>query len=638
VRKLSAPSAVRTTPSDLMSLSERVAYLRLIRVGIAAVVIGLGAFAPGVRTVNLALLAGVSGIYLLLVTAPVITRRLRRSQLLPVLGATLLIDGIYLAWVTYATGGATSPVRFLVYLHIVAVTLLASYRTGLKITAWHSLLFFVVFYAQSSGLLEVKETIMAALPGRGQDFDLVSMLTVAGMWAMALGTATLAAVSEREIRSQKIDLEQLSATVAQIDQRASVSEIPRILVDRVCEVFEFTRGAVLASTTSDDLSLMAYRGSEPTPEVQPGLDPIMERAWNDRRTVLVRGFDPNRDPRLAALFPNGRNLVILPLFLHHGHRLGVLVLERSGDDTPIKRWVVAMIEQFAAHAALAIHNAWLLDEVQQKLEENRGLHAELVSHNIALEMKVEERTEELAESLQDLRVVDEQRKKLLSRLVVAEEEERHRIAGNIHDGPVQQIVNAGMRLSILRKGLKDSSQVRTADAISVAVNESVDALRNLLFDLRPEILDRQGLEPAVRQYLATLDAKWGVTIDNRLRREPPPDARIIVYRILQEALSNVRKHANANSVKILLEDRDGGFLTRIRDDGVGFSAPEVHLSTPGHLGLSTMRERAEMAGGWCTVRSFPEGGTTVEFWVAGHAQPNGSSRWADVRQESLTSS
>lgn len=626
-----APQPAREKPSELVSLSERMGYLRVMRLAFAAIALGVGAFAPDVRGVGLAALTAITGIYLLLlVVGPELARRLSRTDLLPVIGATLLVDGLYLGWVSYGTGGAASPLRFLIYLHIVALTLLSSYRTGLKIAAWHSLLFFVAFYAQSAGLLEMKETLLSALPGRG-DFELVSMLNVAGLWTVALGTATFSAVNEREVRGQKFDLEQLSATVAEIDQREAVSDIPRILLDRLCRVLPFTRGAVLASPVSDELCLMAYFGSGPAPEVTPGLDPVMEEAWNHRQTVLVREFDPDRDPRLAALFPGARNLVIVPMFLDRGYRLGILVLEHSGKEDHIKRWTVAMVEQFAAHAALAIHNSWLLEEVQQKLEENRALQGELMSQNFALELKVEERTQELSESLGDLQMMDAQRQRLLSRLVNAEEEERRRIAGNIHDGPVQQIVNASMRLDLLRKRLTEPPQVSAADAISAAVAGSVDGLRNLLFDLRPVILDREGLEPALLQYLRNLGGQLEVRVDNRLRSELPAELRIIMYRIAQEALTNVSKHANAATVSILLEEKDGGFLMRIKDDGTGFSPPEMRLSSPGHLGLSSMRERAEMAGGWCAVRSYPGGGTTVEFWVSGEQpSPNGSGRLGDA--------
>ncbi len=636
---ISATTATRQKPSELLSLSERMTYLRVMRIGFAVIVLGVGVFAPRVRGVGLSSLIGISAIYLaLLVVGPELARRLRRSDLLPLIGATLLIDGLYLAWVMYATGGVTSPLRFLIYLHIVAVTLLGSYRTGLKLAAWHSLLFFAGFYAQSAGLLEVKETLLSALPGRGGDFELVSMLSVAGLWVVALGTATFSAVNEREVRGQKVGLEHLATTIEEIDRGEAASDIPGILLKRLCEVFGFTRGAVLASALSDDLTLMAYRrpGDGDAPEVATGLDPVMERAWNHRETALVREVDAEGDPRLAALFPGGRNLLIVPLFLDHGYRLGILVLEHPGKEGRIKRWIVAMVEQSASHAALAIHNAWLLGEVQKKLEENRALRDELIANNLALEIKVEERTHELSESLRDLRMADEQRQRLLSRLVNAEEEERRRIAGDIHDGPVQQIVNAGMRLQLLRKRLTDPSQIRNADMIARAVDGSADGLRNLLFDLRPVILDRKGLEPALLQYLSNLDGDLDVSVDNRLREEPPGDPRVIMYRIAQEALANVRKHADATSVKILLEESKGGFLMRIQDDGAGFSPPEMLQSAPGHLGLSFMRERAEMAGGWCAVRSFPGGGTTVEFWVAHQqASPDPSGKPGTTRHASL---
>jgi signal transduction histidine kinase len=616
---VSATTSVRQRPSELVSLTERMAYLRAMRAGFVFVTVGAGVLAPRIIGVSLFSLLAISASYVtLLLVGPELARRLRRSDLLPVIGATLLIDGLYLAWVMYATGGVTSPLRFLIYLHIVAVALLGSYRTGLKLAAWHSLLFFTAFYAQSAGLLAVKETLVSALPGRGEDFELVSMLSVAGLWVVALGTATFSALNERQVRRQKAGLEQVATTIEEIDRTDTVSEVPHILLDRLCEGMGFTRGAVLASALSDDLTLMAYRGPGGAPEVAAGLDPVMERAWNHRETILVREVDPEVDGRVAVLFPGGRNLLIVPLFLDHGYRLGILVLEHSGREDRIEGWVVSMVEQAASHAALAIHNGWLLDEVNKKLEENRTLQAQLMASNLSLEIKVEERTHELSEALRDLRLTDHQRQLLLSRLVNAEEEERRRIAGDIHDGPVQQIVNAGMRMQLLRKRLTDPAQIRHADMIARAVESSTEALRGLLFDLRPVVLDRSGLEPALVQYVSSLDGDLEVTVDNRLRKEPPGDPRVIMYRIAQEVLANVRKHASATRVRILMEDRKGGFLMHIQDDGAGFSQPDM-VAAPGHLGLSFMRERAEMAGGWCTVRSFPGGGTTVEFWIPDRA-------------------
>jgi signal transduction histidine kinase len=153
------------------------------------------------------------------------------------------------------------------------------------------------------------------------------------------------------------------------------------------------------------------------------------------------------------------------------------------------------------------------------------------------------------------------------------------------------------------------------EAIRSGVDGAVEGLRDLVFDLRPVILDHAGLEPALRQYAGTLDGGLSAAVESRLKRDVPSEAAIILYRIAQEALANVRKHAKASRVTILLDEREGGFLVQVQDNGIGFSPPTGLHSVPGHLGLSSMRERAEMAGGWCTVRSLPRGGTAVEAWV-----------------------
>ena len=111
------------------------------------------------------------------------------------------------------------------------------------------------------------------------------------------------------------------------------------------------------------------------------------------------------------------------------------------------------------------------------------------------------------------------------------------------------------------------------------------------------------------------------SLEQQLQEEPEAELRVLLYRVAQEALTNIRKHAHARRVNVILAEHDGGFLIRITDDGVGFTAPGTLQSGRGHLGLSTMRERAEMAGGWCRLLSLPGAGTTVEIWVPGSAPP-----------------
>lgn len=228
--------------------------------------------------------------------------------------------------------------------------------------------------------------------------------------------------------------------------------------------------------------------------------------------------------------------------------------------------------------------------------------------------------QELQRTLQRLRVTDEQRQRLLSRLVNAHEEERSRIAGDIHDDSIQVMTAVGMRLDVLGRDLSDHRQRALLEELEDTVNKAIARLRTLLFELRPPALDREGLGAALRLHLEQLREEHGVTyrLENRLRTEPRTETRVLLYRIAQEALTNVRKHARAERVEVVAEDRDGGYLMRVTDDGVGFTVEGEDPYHPGHLGLVALRERAEMAGGWCRVDSAPRAGTTVEVWVPGH--------------------
>jgi PAS domain S-box-containing protein len=223
---------------------------------------------------------------------------------------------------------------------------------------------------------------------------------------------------------------------------------------------------------------------------------------------------------------------------------------------------------------------------------------------------------------EELRRADDQRQRLLSRLVNAQEEERSRIAGDIHDDSIQVMTAVGMRLEILSRALEGPEQRARLEQLEDTVRKAIGRLRNLLFELRPPALDREGLVPALRITLEQDQVEHGLaySLENHLAAEPHTETRVILYRIAQEILTNVRKHANATNVDVLLEGRDGGFFLRISDDGVGFSLDEGALYRPGHLGLAAVRERAEMAGGSCRIESAPGVGTTVEVWLPGTVQ------------------
>jgi PAS domain S-box-containing protein len=209
-----------------------------------------------------------------------------------------------------------------------------------------------------------------------------------------------------------------------------------------------------------------------------------------------------------------------------------------------------------------------------------------------------------------------ERRKLMAHLVQAQEEERRKIAADIHDDSIQAMTAASLRLQQLRKHMTTEKQQELVARLDEAVRESITRLRRLMFDLRPPTLDRTGLGPALRELLERVRAEIDIeyTLEDRLATEPSGDVRIELYRICQEALANVRKHAKAAHVKVELQRVDNGYHVRVADDGAGFDIP-TRSGQPGHLGLIAMRERATIAGGWWTIDSKPSQGAVVDFWL-----------------------
>ncbi len=242
----------------------------------------------------------------------------------------------------------------------------------------------------------------------------------------------------------------------------------------------------------------------------------------------------------------------------------------------------------------------------------------------ARQAQAERAEEDLHRSVEELQQADEERRRLLAYLTRAQEQERSRIASDIHDDSIQAITALGIRLEMMKRALSDPGQLRVLDELEGSVVLSVARLRHLLFHLRPPVLDREGLAPAIRMYLDEVLRDSPIThgVENRFESEPGPETRTILYRIAQEALNNVRKHARAHRVDVLLEESHGGFLVRIEDDGQGFRLDGASGPVPGHLGLTAMRERAELAGGWWRGSSVQGAGTRIEFWLP----PEGS--WA----------
>jgi PAS domain S-box-containing protein len=219
---------------------------------------------------------------------------------------------------------------------------------------------------------------------------------------------------------------------------------------------------------------------------------------------------------------------------------------------------------------------------------------------------------EVEEALAKLQV---ERGRLLDRTVQATEQERKRVAAELHDGPVQRLTALDVKLAWIG-GEVERGQIDTVPhirAVQSLLEQQIGQLRLMMTELRPPILDERGLEAALREHLISNDAgvELEVSVQTSLLKRLAPAQEIILYRVAQEAVANVVKHAGAEHAWLTLQEQAGRVLMEIRDDGVGFDRVEIQDGRNGHFGLLGMRERVEMAGGNWELVSEAGGGTTI---------------------------
>lgn len=213
--------------------------------------------------------------------------------------------------------------------------------------------------------------------------------------------------------------------------------------------------------------------------------------------------------------------------------------------------------------------------------------------------------------------------RLLSQLMSAQEAERRRLSRDIHDGPLQSL---GVCLLSVDRAARRHERgeyhlvLQELQTLRENLQNTVGEIRSVLADLNLDTLANFGLAAALRQHVARLSAVTGIKVKmrSRVRRRLPSAIELLMYRLAQEALANVRKHSQAKNVYLSLRIQGDNLYMTISDDGVGFdmeSVMEQEDRPAGHgLGLRSMRERVEAAGGGLTISSEPGRGTTLEFW------------------------
>jgi diguanylate cyclase (GGDEF)-like protein len=358
--ELTSVTAAAQRASDLVPLSERLRYLRGIRALLAGATVIDALLVPGVLREPIEAV-GLMALAYVLLTAAIegVWGRLRLRGLW-LFGVLLTIDGVFLAAATYVSGGSIGPARYLVFVYLTAVTLLGSYRTGLNVALWQSLMQLSVFFAQQHGILQR----LSGPSATSVEWHRLLAFVLA-LWALTLTTATLAAVNERELRRRRFELEQLAQMGRDLEDANDPLSVGDVLLEALNDTFGFSRTALFEVADASP-RLLTSRGlvDAVVTDFSLGDRSVLRLANERRQTMMVDAIDPIVDPWLTAIMPDARNLAIVPLVADGV--VGVLVAEivgRSGGR--IERRVIATTERYAGHAALAMRNANLLARVQR---------------------------------------------------------------------------------------------------------------------------------------------------------------------------------------------------------------------------------------------------------------------------------
>lgn len=248
----------------------------------------------------------------------------------------------------------------------------------------------------------------------------------------------------------------------------------------------------------------------------------------------------------------------------------------------------------------------------------RRLKAETV-RRVAAEMALRKSERHHSESLEQARSLQEQLRHLSHQILSVQEEERKRISRELHDEVVQTLTGINVQLSNLKASAAINSKdlQRRITSTQRLVEKSVAIVHRFARDLRPTLLDDLGLIPALDSFVKDFTRRTAIRVRFTAFPSAPIDRlenakRTVFYRVAQEALTNVARHAQADLITVSVRTVDRAIVLEVVDDGQGFTPAAVLLAKPDNrLGVLGMRERVQMVGGEFTLKSIPGQGTTV---------------------------
>jgi PAS domain S-box-containing protein len=394
--------------------------------------------------------------------------------------------------------------------------------------------------------------------------------------------------AEKGILEANRQLVALNAIASTVSESLSLGVILNSALDKTLELINCDVGGILLlDEKSQTLSYAVHRGlSKRFVQGIAGLAPgegIAGKAAQLGETLVVN--DISKDQRVTRAVVAEENLkafVSQPL-MSKGRVVGVLNVA-SRKPRSFSQQEIQLLTAFGHQLGTAIENARLYQELQSK---------------------------------------DQLRAELLRKIISAQEDERRRVARELHDVTSQALATLAIRLEALAAMKASDVQVLASkiEETRALLATTSDEVRRLIYALRPTVLDDLGLPAALRSCAANSLGAAGVEVHVEIvgeERRLPPQVEIAIFRIAQEAMTNIVRHARADSTYVSLEFKEKSVSLQIEDDGIGFDLSEELSSTDVSkrgAGLLGMKERAELLGGTLRVTTRPSRGTRIEVEI-----------------------
>lgn len=389
----------------------------------------------------------------------------------------------------------------------------------------------------------------------------------------------LAYEAEKRARTTADALREATVALTRTLDRESVLVT---LLDRLRGIIPFDRGSVMVLEGASRISVRAVFDGDcvvPLPadkqlEFDLSDHPIVQGVLTTGAAVMIPDLRAHPDRSLPADQSAAACWLGVPLFAR-GDIAGLFALSKrevgSFNEEHLK-----LAEAMSSQASVAVENAILFQQMEAATVRMRALSR---------------------------------------RLVEAQESERRTLARELHDEAGQALASLRFGLRLLDREIGDGGDVtgRTAELME-RTDAVIDSLHRLAADLRPASLDHLGLEAALRQYSRSAGSKFGLQVHFKARgmigKRFSTEVETSLYRVVQEAMANVVRHARATRAEVLLQRRGDRVTVMVEDNGVGFEPEEVRQRGD-HVGLLGIEERAEALGGTLTVESTPGAGTTI---------------------------